>query len=191
VVGSHLRHNDDWFLSRSSHRSTLSIFLRWLAILVLICVVVAVIVAYYAHLHSTKTPNGVSTQATTTLASTAATTSSTTTTFPLSLTATSTSGDDAFYSIPASAYPVVVSGTRGPTWAVYDMGPKNTLEWQGTVAQGQQESLKMIGDSRVTIGSPSSATVSVEGSPVVFPSNLPPTLVLVFNAAISGATNSG
>jgi len=31
------------------------------------------------------------------------------------------------------------------------MGRQNTLEWQGRVAQGHDESLKMIGDSRITI----------------------------------------
>ena len=191
VVATHLRHNDDWFLSRSSHRSTLSIVLRRLAIVLLIALVIAVIATYYVNHRSPKTPNGIATAPTTTLATTAAaTTSSTTTTFPQSLAATSASGNNAFYSVPASTYPVVVSGTRGATWAVYDMGPKNTLEWQGTVAQGQQKSLQMTGNSRVTIGSPSSATVSVEGSPVIFPSNLPPTLVLVFAATGSNTSSS-
>jgi hypothetical protein len=60
------------------------------------------------------------------------------------------------------------------------MGPQSTLEWQGTVAQGHVESLKMIGDSQITIGAPKSASVTVEGKSVVFPSPLPTTLVLSF-----------
>ncbi|HEY5265954.1 MAG TPA: hypothetical protein VIJ40_03995 [Acidimicrobiales bacterium] len=191
VVATHSRHNDTWFLSRSSHRSTLSIFLRRLAIVLFIALVIAVIATYYVNHHSPKIPKGSATYSGTSLAITAAaTTSSTTTTFPSSLVATSTSGNDAFYSVPSSIYAVVVSGTRGATWAVYNMGPKNTLEWQGAVAQGQQKSLQMTGNSRITIGSPSNATVSVEGSPVVFPSNLPPTLVLVFAAASSSVASS-
>jgi len=190
VVATHLRHNDDWFLSRSSHRSALSIFLRRLALVLFIALVIAVIATYYVNHHSPKAPKGIAVHSTTTLATTAAVTASSTTTFPSSLIATSTSGNDASYIVPLTNYPVVVSGTRGATWAVYNMGPSNTLEWQGTVAQGQQESLQMTGDSRVTIGSPSSATVSVEGSPVVFPSNLPPTLVLVFTAPSSNAASS-
>jgi hypothetical protein len=60
------------------------------------------------------------------------------------------------------------------------MGPQSTLEWQGTVKLGHVESLKMIGDSQITIGAPKSASVTVEGKTVVFPSPLPTTLVLSF-----------
>ncbi len=60
------------------------------------------------------------------------------------------------------------------------MGPHSTLEWQGTVAPGNRESLRMIGDSQITIGAPKSASVTVQGKPVVFPTPLPATLVLSF-----------
>jgi hypothetical protein len=185
VVGSHLRHGDDWFLSRSSHRSALSIFMRRLVIIVLIGLIIAVLVTYYVNRDSPKVPKASPGDSSTSLATT------TTTTFPASFTATSTSGDDANYLVPASSYLVVVSGTRGATWAVYNMGPHNTLEWQGTVAKGHVESLKMLGSSRITIGSPSNATVSIGSSPVVFPAHLPPTLVLVFGATTTtSATTS-
>lgn len=186
VVASHLRHNDDWFLSRSSHRSTLSIMLRRVAAMVLIALIIAVVVTYYVNHRPSKGP-----QSTTTSSTTLATTTTTTVPIPSAFRSTSVSGDDAFYSVPVTNYQVAVSGSLGATWAVYEMGPKSTLEWQGRVAIGHSESLNMTGDSRITIGSPSSATVSVAGSPVVFPTPLPATLILVIHAASALATNSG
>lgn len=187
VVASQLRHKDDWFLSRSSNRSTLTIALRRLVVLLLIALIVAVVLTYYVNHHPSNVPKASATDPTTTLAST----TTTTVAFPSSFQSTSTNGDDALYSVPATNYQVAVTGSLGATWAVYEMGPKNTLEWQGRVAQGHDESLRMIGNSRVTIGSPSSATVSVGGSPVVFPTPLPPTLILVFNATSSSTASSG
>ena len=188
VVASSLRHKDDWFLNRSAHRSTLSIALRRLAVVVLIALIVVVVVTYYSSHHAKKHPSGALNEATTTLT----TTTVTTTTFPSALRSTSVSGDDAAYRVPAAQYQVVVRGALGPSWTVYEMGPSNTLEWQGTVAQGHVEALTMIGNSRITIGSPSSASVHVNGSPVVFPSPLPSTLVLVFTSTtLKGTTSPG
>jgi hypothetical protein len=187
VVSSHLRHKDDWFLSRSSHRSTLSIMLRRAVVILLIALIVAVVVTYYVNHSTSKVPKSSATSPTTTLAST----TTTTLPFPSSFQSTSTSGNNAFYNVPARSYQVAVTGARGATWAVYEMGPKNTLEWQGRVALGHDESLTMTGNSRITIGSPSSATVSVAGRPVVFPAALPATLNLVFRATSAGTTNSG
>jgi hypothetical protein len=172
-VTSHPRHNDDWFLSRSSQRSTLSIVLRRLSVLAVIALVGVVVGTYYVDHHSKKPgPSTTTTISTTT----------TTTTFPSTFVSTSASGDDANYIVPASKYQVAVRGLKGPTWVVFEMGPSNTLEWQGTVAMGQVEALTMTGDSRITIGSPSNASVHVKGSAVTFPTSLPPTLVLVFRS---------
>ena len=186
VVASHHRHNDDWFLSRSSHRSTLSIMLRRVVVVVLIALIITVLVTYYFNHGPSNVPLGSTTSSTTLVPTT-----TTTVAIPSAFRSTSVSGDDAFYSVPTTSYQVAVSGSLGATWAVYEMGPKSTLEWQGRVAVGHSESLMMTGDSRVTIGSPSSATVSVAGSPVVFPTPLPATLILVFHAASAIATNSG
>ena len=186
VVATNRRHDDDWFLSRSSHQSTLSILLRRVLVIVLVLLVIAVVVMYYVNQRSTKTPKAdVHSTSTTTMTSTTSTT-----VFPSSFQPTSTNGQNASYNVPASTYQVVVSGTRGATWAVYKMGPNNTLEWQGRVAKGLSESLPMTGNSYVTLGSPSNATVSVGGSPVTFPTPLPPTLNLVFTA-LGSTTSSG
>ena len=184
-AASRVRHNNDWFLTRSSHRSTLSIVSRRVGVVVLAILIVTALVAYYTSHHSKQIPKGSATYPTTTLGTTATTT---TIVFPPSFLATSTSGEDAIYSVPVSKYRVTVTGALGATWAVYNMGPTNTLEWQGTVALGHNELLTMTGNSRITIGSPSNATVSVDGRPVTFPTPRPATLILVFNAARTSTT---
>lgn len=188
-VSSRVRHNDDWFLSRSSHRSTSSIVSRRLGVALLV-IIVAALVAYYVSHHAKVPPKGSASVTSTTLATTPPpTTTTTVVAFPPSFVATSTSGDDAIYSVPAAKYRVTVTGALGATWAVYNMGPSNTLEWQGTVAKGHNELLTMTGNSRITIGSPSHATVNVDGRPVTFPTPLPSTLILVLNAARSSSTS--
>jgi uncharacterized protein YxeA len=185
----HSRHSDRWFLSRSSHRSALSILSRRMVVVILAVVVIVVVATYYVTDHSKKNTNGSANLSTTTLrTSSSATTTSTP--MPSAFVATSTTGDDATYGVPATKYQVTVTGSRGPTWTVYDMGPVNTLEWQGTIAQGHVESLPMTGNSRITIGSPSSAKVTVNGRPVVFPAPLPSTLILIFDAKPAGTTTS-
>lgn len=177
----HLRHNNDWFLSRSGHRSTSSIVLRAVGVFLLIVIVIATITTYYL---DRKPGKGVSSTTTTTTT----VPKTTTTTLPVTFRPTSSSGEDADYSIPAARYRVTVSGARGETWTEYNMGPSSTLEWQGAIDQGQEESLVMIGNSEITLGSPSSAAVTVDGHPVVFPSPLPVTLVLVLDATPAGST---
>lgn len=181
----HTRHNDDWFLSRSSHRSTGSLAARGVGIVLVIVVVVGIFVTYAVEHHSPQSSG--STTTTTTTRPRAATT---TTTLPSTLHASSLSGDDANYAVPGARYRVTVTGSRGETWAVYNMGPASTLEWQGPVDLGKNESLVMTGGSRITIGSPSSAEVTVDGRPVVFPSPLPATLVLVFTPTGSSTTTT-
>lgn len=179
----HARHNDDWFLSRSSHRSTGSLVARSVGLVLAVAVVVGVIVTYAVEHHSPK-------KLATTTTTTTTRPPTTTTTVPSALRDTSLSGDDASYTVPGVRYRVTVTGSRGETWAVYNMGPASTLEWQGPVDLGRDESLVMTGDSRITIGSPSSASVTVDGRPVIFPSALPATLVLVFTPAGSTTTTT-
>lgn len=183
VIATNLRHSDDWFLSRTSHRSTASVLSRRILVIVVILLVVAIVVTYYVNHHAPTTP-GTNNHPTTTVTSSPTTTA----VFPSSFSSTARSGQNASYNVPATTYQVVVGGARGATWALYKMGPSNTLEWQGTVKKGSVESLPMTGNSQITIGSPSNASVSVGTSPVVFPSPLPTTLTLVFNARTS---NSG
>jgi len=170
VGPSHLRHKDDWFLSRTSHRSTLSTVLRALTVIALVALVVAVLATYYV-----QRRDGPKHHDTTT------TTHATTTTIP-ALSATSSSGDDATYLVPLARYRVTVTAQTGATTATFTGGASNTIEWQGSVAVGAPESLVMTGDSRVTLGSPANASVVVADRPVLFPSPLPPRLLLVFRS---------
>jgi hypothetical protein len=184
ALPTQLRHSDAWFLSRSAHRSTTYIVLRAVGIVLLIAIVIAVITMYYVD-HSHTPAKGASNTTTTT--STAPRT--TTTTIPVAFRPTATNGADADYSIPVQRYRVTVTGARGESWTEYNMGPANTLEWQGAVDQGQDKSLVMTGNSQITLGSPSSAAVTVNGHRVIFPAQLPVTLVLVFDATTAGSTN--
>lgn len=179
VRPTQLRHNENWALSRSARHSGLpSSGLRVVGIALVAALVVA-LVGYYVQHGSAKT-KGPATSTTTTTKPPATTTSLA---WPASFTSSSRSGQTATYQVPAVKYQVVVNATRGASWAVYHMGAKNTLEWQGKVALGQSESLQMTGNSLITLGSPKNATVTVGGSPVVFPSPLPTTLNLSFVAS--------
>ena len=174
VVPIQLRHNEKWALSKSARRSTSFSGLR-VAIIALIVIVVVGAIGLYLQRGPLKTGT-----TTTTSTRPPSTTTTITSALPSSFVATSTSGETATYRVPLKSYDVVVKGALGPTWAVYKMGPHSTLEWQGTVAPGNRESLRMIGDSQITIGAPKSASVTVQGKPVVFPTPLPATLVLSF-----------
>ncbi len=177
VVPSHLRHNEQWALSKSAKRSASFTGLR-VGVIALIVIVVLGLLALYLQ---NRGPNpGGSVPPVTTTTHPRSTTTTTALALPSSFVATSSSGETSTYNVPLKSYLVVVHGALGPTWAVYKMGPQSTLEWQGTVQQGTVESLRMIGDSQITIGAPKSASVTVEGKPVVFPSPLPTTLVLSF-----------
>src|ERR1700677_69580 len=178
AISSHLRHNDDWFLSRSSQRSTLSIVLRRLTVFVVIVLIVATVATYYVDHHRKDKGSTTTTSSTTT-----------TTTFPLSLTSTKTVGDDVYYNVPAAKYQVVVRGLTGPTSVSFASGVTNIVAFQGTVQKGDVESKIMTGHSEITIASPSVASVHVQGSPVIFPSPLPATLILVFTSKGSASLN--
>jgi hypothetical protein len=180
VVPSHFRHNEQWALSKSARRSASFTGLRVAVIAVIIIAVVGALGFYLQHLHSKNTTT---TTTTTTRPPATTTTIAAAVSLPASFTATSMSGETATYDVPRKSYIVVVRGALGPTWAVYKMGPSSTLEWQGTVTQGTDESLRMIGVSQITIGAPKSASVTVDAKPVVFPTPLPATLVLSFVAS--------
>ncbi len=173
VVQSQHRHNEEWALSKSARRSASYTGLRVGAIALVIVALIGAVGFYVQH-HDKKSPPVTTTTVTKT--------SSTTTTVarPASFSAVSTSGQSAIYRVPTNKYRVVVHGSLGPSWVVYQMGQENTLEWQGTVSEGSQESLQMTGNSLITIGSPRSATVNVDSRRVVFPSPLPTTLTLSF-----------
>jgi hypothetical protein len=174
VVPTHLRHSEEWALTKSARRPASATGLRVAIIAVIIIAVVGAFGFYLQHRHPKNGPTA------TTTSTKPPETTTTTVAIPSSFVATSTNGETASYRVPLQKYRVIVSGALGPTWAVYKMGPHSTLEWQNTVQQGAHESLQMIGNSMITIGAPKNASVTVDGKPVVFPSPLPTTLVLSF-----------
>jgi len=167
------RHDTGWALARSQHRATSGGGLR--LVVVLIVLVAAVSVAGYALRHKPGHGGTTTTSSTTTSVATS-------TTFPARFTAVSTDAatKSATYDVPTNRYTVTVTGAAGAVWTVFQMGPSNTLEFQGTVARGAAESLVMTGVSRITLGSPHNAAVSVGGSPVTMPPTLYSPLTLVF-----------
>jgi hypothetical protein len=175
VVPTHLRHNEQWALSKSARHPGSLTGLRVGVVALIVVAVIGAIGLYLQHRHSKNPPT-----VTTTTTRPPSTTTTTALSLPSSFVATSSSGETSTYAVPLTKYLVVVRGALGATWAVYKMGPASTLEWQGTVQQGHIESLQMTGDSQITIGAPKSASVTVEGKTVVFPSPLPTTLVLSF-----------
>jgi hypothetical protein len=172
-----LRHNEMWALTRSARRSVPFSGLR-VAVIALVAVLLVGFIAYYLQ-DTTNKKHGIPTSSTTTIVTTV-------TTWPGSFAATSTSSQTATYDVPVQKYSVVVTGSLGATYAMYQMGPSHTLEWQGTLVRGASKSLQMTGSSQITIGAPKNATVTLGGSPVIFPSPLPTTLTLLFTPKNSG-----
>jgi len=175
------RHDTQWALSRSGHRPRVSTSGARIGVIVVVVILVVGAIGYYANRHVGRTATTTTTRSTTT--TTQATSSTTTTappTFPSSFSAIATSGTTATYDVPVDRYRVTVNGVAGPVWAVYRMGPHNTLEFQGSVAKGTLYSLVLTGPSQITLGSPSNASVSVGGSPVTFPTPTPAPLTLIF-----------
>jgi hypothetical protein len=181
------RHDERWALSKSVHRSRFSSLGFRVGLVLVVLAVIAIVSTYY--LQRGRQPGSTTTTTSTTLASSTKTKQSTSTVvWPTTLVATLVHGEDASYTVPVTHYRVTVSGTNGPVWTVYQMGPTNTLEWQGKIAQHENESLVLSGASQITLGSPGNAQVRVGLSTVKFPSPLPPTLTLILTPK---ATSSG
>ena len=144
VVPSQHRHNEEWALSKSARRSASYAGLR-VGVTALVIVALIVAVGFYLQHHDTKSP-----PATTT---TVKKTSSTTTTVatPASWGDVSTSGQSATDWVLTNRHQVIVHGSFGSTWAVVQMGTRNTLERQGTVIQGSQNWSPTTGNSLFTI----------------------------------------
>jgi hypothetical protein len=174
------RHNERWALSKSARPAPFASVGARLGMIVLVILIVAIVGTYYVK-HGN--PPKSTTTTTTTLASSSSSHSKVK--WPSTLVASVVSGDNATYQVPVSKYRVTVSGANGAVWTVYRMGPQNTLEWQGSIAQGSSESLVLSGVSKITLGSPHSASVKVGLSEVAFPATLPATLTLVLRPPVT------
>lgn len=173
------RHDTKWALSKSARPGRFASLGSRLGLILIVILLAAIVGLYYVeHGNPSKT-----TTTTTTLGSSAPTHSKVV--WPSTLVASVVSGGNATYRVPAPKYRVTVSGANGAVLTVYRMGPQNTLEWQGTIAQGSSESLVLSGVSKITLGSPHNARVKVGPSNVAFPSTLPATLTLVLRPPVT------
>lgn len=174
VVPTPTRHSQQWALSKSARRPASMTGLRVAVIAFIIVAVAGAIGLFLQHRH----PKGNTTTTTSTRPPT--TTTTTRATLPASFVATFTSGETATYQVPRAMYQVIGHAALEPMWTVYKMGSRSTLERHGTVKACATESLSMVGDCQITIGPPRSASVTVVGKSLVFPSPLPSTVVLSF-----------
>jgi hypothetical protein len=174
------RHDERWALSKSARPARLASFGARLGLILIVILIVAIVGLYYV-----KHGNPPKTTTTTTTLAPSSTQSKVV--WPSTLVASKVSSDNATYRVPVSKYRVTVSGANGAVWTVYRMGAQNTLEWQGSIVKGSSESLVLSGVSKITLGSPQSASVKVGLSNVVFPSTLPATLTLVLRPPITSS----
>jgi hypothetical protein len=181
------RRDERWALSKSTNRSRFSSIGARFAMILLVVLVVGIIALYYFQ-HGRHPGTTTTTTTTTSLAvSSSSKQTNTDAVWPATLVATSTVGEDASYAVPVTRYRVTVRATAGPEWTVFQMGPRDTLEWQGKLLPGVDESLVLSGSAHITLGSPRSATVRVGTSTVVLPSPLPPTLTLILQPSVRAA----
>lgn len=168
------RHDERWALSRAGrHGATPTQFwLRLLLGLIVLGFVLGISLQLMGHGHRNVAATSTTLKTTTTIAP--PTTSTTVARYDV----VTRQGNDVTYNIGATRYTVSVSANAGPTWVVFQMGPHQTLEWQGALSQGGTKTLTLTGTGLVTLGSPRDAAVTVNGAPLVWPSPLPSTLLL-------------
>jgi hypothetical protein len=175
------RHDERWALSKSARPSRFAGVGSRLSVILIVLVIAAIVGLYYAKNGDKPTTTSTTT---TTLASSA---KSSQVVWPTTLVASVVSGENATYRLPTTKYRVTVSGANGAVRAVYRMGPQDTLEWQGSIAQGSSETLVLSGVSKITLGSPHNAIVKVGLSNVVFPTTLPATLTLILRPPVTAS----
>ncbi len=118
------------------------------------------------------------------------TTTTTSTTAPPRFVAASVSAPDATYSLPYPSYTLSIQGTgSGGSW-VQITEANGTVPYASVLAAGQSQQFTLTGNSQVELGRSTDATVSIDRTPVTFPSPLPDPLVLVFNTPQSNTTTT-
>ncbi len=177
------RHDAQWALERSSHGTRLSpgsarILIGVLGAMVLL-IIAGALIRHSSHAGAHASTTSSSTSTTTTTAAPSGT-------WPTTLTASSYANGVATYAMASNSYTVSVTGRSGPVWVVMNMGPHNTLEYQGKVNAGSTYTLTLTGHGTVSLGSPKNATVSINTHAVVFPSAPSAPLILSLTVPTSG-----
>lgn len=92
------------------------------------------------------------------------------TTVPPSLQATTSSTTSADYSAPGSSYTVTLSAS-GACWILAEATSSGDVLWTGTMESGQTQQIAATGSVSVRLGAAFDVRVSVNGVPVVLPSD--------------------
>lgn len=169
-----LRHDREWALDRMEPKARVDTPTFAVALAVVAALVVIAVVGYLIqHDRGRATTRHTATT----------TRPATTTTVASSITPSSVDGDVATYPLSVRAYTVRVVAAFGAEWVEVTVPPGGPVTYASTLAKGATARVALHGPSMVELGAPNSATVSVDGTPVVFPSPVPPSLSLRFDAA--------
>jgi hypothetical protein len=175
--------SSEWAISRAQSRPPLE-NRQWVAMgvataIVLVLLIVGVLIGRTSH-------GGTKAETTTTIEPKKKTASTTTpkttpTTTPASyLPQPGGTNSSANYLAPSSRYVLVVTATGGGCWTVANAEPSGSQLFVGTVTAAAPQQITVTGGAQISLGAPGSATVTLDGRPVVFPSNYGAPLVLNF-----------
>lgn len=92
------------------------------------------------------------------------------TTVPASLQATTSSTTSADYAAPGSSYTLTLSAS-GSCWVLAEATSSGSTLWTGTLEAGQTQQIAATGSVLVRLGAAFVVSVSVNGVPVVLPSD--------------------
>jgi hypothetical protein len=115
----------------------------------------------------------------------------TTTTQAAQYTPVSTSALGATYTPPSGAYSLVVSTTTGKCWVQVRSVSSGTTLFAQTLNAGVQQAIAGNGAVSVVLGAPSLVSVTLDGSPVVFPPGARAPLTLTFTPVATGTSVAG
>jgi hypothetical protein len=88
---------------------------------------------------------------------------------------------------PSSSYVVRVAATSGPCWVQVTSMPAGTVTLSQTLAAGSAQSVNLEGANSLELGAPTSATVTLDGTPVVLPTGHSTPFTLTFTPPPAGA----
>jgi hypothetical protein len=116
-----------------------------------------------------------------------ATTTQPTTTIPSTFSPTSTGQSSATYGLPFSSYTVAFQATNGSCW-IQITAADGTVPYAQTLTEGSTYHIVLTGNSKVELGAPGYASITVDDTPVAFPSSYGAPFTMTFNAAPSTTT---
>jgi len=116
-------------------------------------------------------------------------TASTTTSVPSQIVATSSTSSTAVYPVDATSYQVAIT-TTGPCWVDATSVSTGSVLWTGTLPAGAHQVIPATGAISLELGAPT-ATLTVDGVPVDYPTSLRAPFTATFQPGASGQSPSG